>query len=622
MPFANTLGLLALASLIPFIILYLRRPKPQDRIIPSLMFILQNRKTSKQYDFLRKFLTNLLFFIQLLILIGLSFAVAEPFMRIQYDVSLENTVVVLDASASMQAKEGNVMRFDEAVKEAKKALSGKNSIILAENVPLVVLEDEDSETAGSVLDTLQPKATTTNLGDAILLAKDLLQDRPGRIAVVSDFNSVDGPDLLAVKKAISSEEVVVNFEDVSNNAENAGITEMDVGKHSIKAFVKNFNSVKKQVNLKLVKDGEVIAESGKIDVLPNSVESFMFDDTPAGVSKIELEPKDDLDVDNVAYISAPLKKKVSVLLITNKHNTNLENALLASQDIGLNVVNPPVLTLNTHGEKIEPFEHEVIIVHRINNVGQRDGILPGTFQDLSNYVEKGGELIITAQDDLDKFNKADLDIVDLNSFTEDTKRICTDVVNEITKQFENDICFSTVSKYFDADARKETKVIASAEGAPIFALKEHFKGKIFYYGIIDEASDFRTLPSYPVFWNSLINFMAETEDIRDFNIKTGRVVMIDEQRVSMPSSSLRTSKVLFDEAGIYEFNDRKFAANLLDEKESEVTMESALEEESEGAEVLKEEATERNFSLSAFILLAVFLLMCFEVFYIKRRGDL
>ncbi|MFH0868067.1 MAG: BatA and WFA domain-containing protein [Candidatus Woesearchaeota archaeon] len=621
MGFSNTTGLWALLSLIPFIILYMRRPRPQDRIIPSLMFILQNKKTSKQSDFLRKFLTNLLFFIQLLALTGLAISIAEPVAKVPYDVSLENTVIVLDASASMQADEGGTTRFDKAITEAKRALSGKNSIILAENVPLIILEDENSETASTILDSLQEKATTTNLGDSMLLAKDMLQDSPGRIVVISDFSNMDGPDLLSVKKAVSSEEVVVNFIDVSNNAENAGIITMDVSKHSIKLYVKNFNSVKKQISLKLIKDNNVIAESGKIDVLPNSVETFMFDDTPTGISKIELEPKDDLDIDNVVYISAPLKKKVSVLLITNNRDTNLENALLASKDIELNIVNPPVLTVNTRGEKVEPFKHDVIVVHSINNVGRRDGILPGTFQDLSSYVRNGGELIITAQDNLNQFSMVDLDIVGLKNLLQETKRACIDAVNEMTKQFENDICFSTVSQYFDVGA-KDLNVIASIDGTPILAMKEHFKGKVFYYGIIDAASDFKTLPSYPVFWSSLINFMAETEDIRDFNIKTGKIITIDQQRVKTPSSSSAMSKVIFDEAGIYEFNEKKFAANLLDEEESEVTGESTLKEKTESAEVLKEEGIEKNFSLSVFILLGVFLLLCFEVFYIKRRGDI
>jgi hypothetical protein len=621
MGFSNIVGLFALLSLIPFIILYLRKPKPQDRIIPSLMFILQDKKTSKRYKLLRKFLTNLLFFIQLLVLMGLSVALAQPFMKVPYDVSLENTVIVLDASASMQAREGS-SRFEEGIKEAKKALSGKNSIILAEHIPLIILEDEDSKVAEDILGNLGPKATTTNLGDAMLLAKDILGERAGRIVVISDFSNVDGPDLLVVKRSLSSEEIIISFIDVSNNAENAGIINVEVKKHSTKVFVKNFNPVSKEINLKLAKESKVLSESGKIQILPDSVETFIFDDTPTGLSTIELEPKDDLDVDNVAYISAPLKKQVSVLLITNRYSTNLENALLASRDIELSVVNPPVLTLNTLGERIEPFGHDVIIVHRINNVGNRDGILPGTFQDLSNYVRNGGKLIITAQDDLDRFNKLDLDIVNLNKLTENTKRVCMDVINELTKEFKNNPCFSTSSKYFDATPVQDATVIASADTVPVLALKDQYKGKIFYYGIIDDSSDFKTLPSYPIFWTSLINFMAETEDIRDFNSKTGKVATINEQRVKTPSSSLTTSKVIFDEAGIYEFNDKKFAANLLDETESDVAKGSVLEEESGSLEVLKEQSLERNLSISPLILILVFMLLAFEVFYIKRRGDL
>ena len=145
------------------------------------------------------------------------------------------------------------------------------------------------------------------------------------------------------------------------------------------------------------------------------------------------------------------------------------------------------------------------------------------FHQLSNYVKNGGKLIITAQADLNKFNMVDLDIVNLKNLIKDTKRVCVDVINEMTKQFENDICFSTVSQYFSVSPGEDINVIASILEIPTLAVKEHFKGKIFYYGIIDEASDFKTLPSYPIFWNSLVNFMAETEDIRNFNTKTGKI---------------------------------------------------------------------------------------------------
>jgi len=58
-----------------------------------------------------------------------------------------------------------------------------------------------------------------------------------------------------------------------------------------------------------------------------------------------------------------------------------------------------------------------------------------------------------------------------------------------------------------------------------------------------------------------------------------------------------------------------------DEKESGINVKGILEKE-KAADILEEEGRERNFSLDVLLLSMVFLLMCFEVFYIKRRGDL
>src|SRR3989338_378723 len=169
----NLIGLFALLSLIPFIILYLRRPRPKNETIPSLMFLVQENQKSKQHSFFQRFTSNLLFFLQLLVLLLLSLAIASPYVNIPYDVTKENTVVIIDASASMQAREDGEMRFEKALDEAKGAFSGRNTIILAENNPIVVLEEESTDLAKDVLGKLKPRATTTNLGDALLLAKDI-----------------------------------------------------------------------------------------------------------------------------------------------------------------------------------------------------------------------------------------------------------------------------------------------------------------------------------------------------------------------------------------------------------------------------------------------------------------
>ena len=113
LPFQRPIGLWALIAVAVFVILYLRRPKPQDKIIPSLMFIMQDKKRSTQYSFFQKLMTNLLFLLQLLSILGLALVAAAPYARLKYDVTLENTVVILDVSASMQAKEKGTSRFSK-----------------------------------------------------------------------------------------------------------------------------------------------------------------------------------------------------------------------------------------------------------------------------------------------------------------------------------------------------------------------------------------------------------------------------------------------------------------------------------------------------------------------------
>ena len=513
------IGLLALIGLIPFIILYLRRPKPKDQIIPSLMFIMQDQQKSKKYAFFRRLVHSLLFLIQMIIILGLAISAAAPFVKLPYDVTLENTVLIIDVSASMQAVENGVSRFNMAMEAAEDSLSGRNTIILAENTPLIALEEESNDVAMDVLSKIKPKATATNLGDSLLLAKDILGDNPGRIVVFSDFLSTDGPDVKVVKTAVTTDDRIVDFVDVSNKANNVGIIKSEIDKYTSRIYIKNFNPEEKTIKIKIYKDNTEITSSDPIKISPKSIESFVFD-TVSGTAKVEVTPSDSLAVDNFVYIATPPKLKNNVLLITNEKTTNLQLALESAKDIHLNVVNPPVLTVNTKGEKINPYKHDVIIVYKINNVNKKDGILPGTFQDIRDYVKKGGNLIITAQDDIAQINMEGIEPVKIKSIVSDMSTICVDSVNEITKIFKIDECFTTTSKYIEAEAKKDSFNLgiysSNRKSAPpkkdsIITFQKLEKGKVAFYGIFDEASDFKTLPSYPILWNSLINFMVKAK---------------------------------------------------------------------------------------------------------------
>ena len=67
--FLNPPGLYALLSLIPLILLYLVKPKPQEKKIPSLMFFLKDIGRENSLAFFRRLNQDWLFLLQLLVLI-------------------------------------------------------------------------------------------------------------------------------------------------------------------------------------------------------------------------------------------------------------------------------------------------------------------------------------------------------------------------------------------------------------------------------------------------------------------------------------------------------------------------------------------------------------------------
>src|SRR3989338_6103229 len=101
--FANPVGLLAFLSLIPLIIIYLIRPKPQKQAFPSLAFLMSQKRDKAMSSFLSSFFNDPLFLLQLLALIILSASVAYPYVMKSESEVAKDVVIILDASASMQA---------------------------------------------------------------------------------------------------------------------------------------------------------------------------------------------------------------------------------------------------------------------------------------------------------------------------------------------------------------------------------------------------------------------------------------------------------------------------------------------------------------------------------------
>jgi len=224
--FLNPAGLLALLALIPFIVFYIIKPKPKKVVIPSLMFFIRDKANSNMNSFLQQFFKDFLFFVQLIVLLLLTLAVAKPFLVVPSISYSDSMVLVIDASASMAAVEDGESRFEKAIDIALDRVEGKNTVILSTDRSQLIVENEGRGDTINALKGLKVRETTSgNFYDSIVLAENFANTDNSAVLVLSDFSSEKlENDFLRAKVYLESKGINVFFEDVSeNSARNVGI---------------------------------------------------------------------------------------------------------------------------------------------------------------------------------------------------------------------------------------------------------------------------------------------------------------------------------------------------------------------------------------------------------------
>ncbi|MBW3004623.1 BatA domain-containing protein [Candidatus Woesearchaeota archaeon] len=593
----SMLGLLALISLIPLILLYLIRPKPQTIEIPSLMFFIQSSGRNKLSSFFKKFIRDWLFLIQILILLLLALSIARPFTNYQHDITAQNTVIVLDASASMQAMEGKYSRFDKARDKAKQMLGAKNTIILAKEVPSIVVKEATSSEAEKYLNKAQPTEATSRIGDSIILAGEALGSE-GAVIVLSDFINTGGQDPNIAKAILESKGLVVNFVNVAEKkASNIGIVDIEADREEATVYVKNFDDVARFATLKV---GDVQKE---LNLGAKSSETFTFK-TPNGITQMLLVTDDDFKIDNLAYLSAPETEQTKAALVTNNASVFLKNALEASGDVQVTVTKPPVV----------PVEgYDVYILHNLD----MNEVLPGTFDALYYAAQNGASVVVHVQEDSAQINYKKLLPLKITG-KGNGGFVSIEQLNKFTKNID----FGSITSHFTTTAHdKGFTTIVSLGNDTVVSLGKAGSGKIVYYGIPENTADFKYSPSYPIFWTEMLRYLTGQLDLKNLNYATKDTIILEgEQTVKTPIKTVKQATIMLENAGIYELEDKRIAANLLDEKESEINAETTLGAKSTEFE-LKPVKETRKLELEPLLILAAGLIILLEILYIKMRGD-
>jgi Ca-activated chloride channel family protein len=301
MSFLAPLSLILAALAIPIVLLYMLRLRRRDTEVSSTYLwrqILRDKEANAPWQRLRR---NLLLFLQLLILALLVLALMRPFMEIP-TVTTGRIVLLLDASASMNATDVTPSRFEAAKQEALTivgALSASDSmtVIRVADVPEVLASaTNDPGQLRSAILSAQPSQSSADWSAALTLAA-------GGAVGVDNFNVVLVSDggLPVDLPAIPGE---FNYVPVGSSAENVAITALSTRARAgeapqIFAEITNFGDSTAEVIFSLELDGE-LDRAQRYTIPGKAIREIFYTDLPADftTASASLAPSSDSSVPN------------------------------------------------------------------------------------------------------------------------------------------------------------------------------------------------------------------------------------------------------------------------------------------------------------------------------------
>jgi Ca-activated chloride channel family protein len=338
MGFLTPLALAFACLSIPIIIMYMLKLRRRDVLVSSTLLwqrLLRDREANAPWQRLRR---NLLLLLQLLILAVLTLALARPFVPTHVVVS-GSVVVLLDASASMQATDVAPTRFEAARRAAQEVVTGLGpddvaTIILVGPQPRVLAAaTNDRAVLRRALDAAAPTDGPADWETAFALAAASLADGgETQVAIISDGAL---PDSLPVLPGAGE----VRFVGVGESANNLAITALATreGPTGAQAFLRvaNYGSADASSVVEFSADG-ILFDARSAVVPADGSADLTLTDLPYDlqVLRAHLSVDDALGLDNTAWTAHAAPSSARVGLVSDG-NLFLERALSALPGIEL-----------------------------------------------------------------------------------------------------------------------------------------------------------------------------------------------------------------------------------------------------------------------------------------------
>ncbi|HEU5196406.1 MAG TPA: BatA and WFA domain-containing protein, partial [Methylomirabilota bacterium] len=346
MSFLSPLAFALFGLSLPLVLLYFLKVRRREKRVSSLMLweaVLRDREASTFFQRLQR---DPLLILQILALAALALALARPAVTVLGE-GARKVVIVLDASASMKARDVSPSRFDVARAEAA-ALVRR----LGEAAEVMVIEAGVQPTVSAALSRDHDRALgairasyardlPNRLPEAVRTARALVGADPrAEIHVFTD-------GAYTLPKSLETSDPRVRWVSIGRRSNNVGITNLSVRKSyansfEYQAFVSlvNYTPEAQTFDFSLEVDGRSLAEKS-VTLEPSVRRSVVlpFTHNGGGAVAARLHINDDLASDNVAWAVLPPPRKIAVTLVS-PGNLFLEKVLKTDPQVALDVKTP------------------------------------------------------------------------------------------------------------------------------------------------------------------------------------------------------------------------------------------------------------------------------------------
>jgi hypothetical protein len=571
MELLTPLGLAALGLIPPLVLLYFLKLKRVPVEISSSLLWAKALIDSRANAPFQKLRRNLLLLLQILMLILVALALARPAITVKGKAT-RATVIVIDGSASMAAKDEKPSRFGKAQELASDAIGdlGPNDeamVVWAGPRPRVAASfGKDKNVLRAGIEALAPADAPADLRAALQLALSASEGRGEReIVLLSDgaFDPVQD---------ISLGEIPVRFLKVGEKGSNLALVAVDVrrragGVRQGFATVANFGDTEETVDLEIKirpedgKGGELpeeLIELKPIVVAAGSEKSEVFVvPEEGGLLQIDISPGGALKADDRVFVAVPSQGKISVGIAGNE-TFLVRRGLMADPRFNIRP--------DMQGAEASKLDAAVFV------------------QDEPPSYAQGRYLVIAPTDGGGLFS--------VGSPVEDPGRIHWEQQHLITRY--TGLGDAHVGKAIATTPPPGAIVLAEAGPIPIVWAYERPRLRMVVMAFDPFASDFPLRAGFPIFLGNAVDWLIAGRGTGPRVVGAGEIARgdVEEELASVvvkdPSGAkqevpVRDSEWIYDgtfKAGVYEVEAGKksfrFAVNLLSRAESDVRPRSSL----------------------------------------------